>query len=464
MQDLRTLPAAEPEFAAYVGIDWADKEHACSLLAGGGKVVEKTKIKQDPETLAAWAASLAARFEGRPVAVCLEQARGPLFYALQQFNHLVLYPMHPAASARYRSVMLPSGSKDDPKDAGLLLDFLLRHRERLQPYQPDTELTRKLRLLVEHRRNLVDERTAATNRIQAALKVYFPQILGWFDEIDAPMVAAFLQRWPTLEVLQKEEPEALRKFFHQHRCRSSKRIDERLEQIGRARPAITDAAVIEPSRMLVETQLGVVAALQQGIAKLENAIQQTAAAHPDYAIFESFPGAGPALAPRLLAAFGSLRDLFDCADQMLSYSGIAPVVSRSGNTKWVHFRWACPKFLRQTFHEFAAASIQQCSWAREFYDQQKLKNKGHHAALRALAFKWIRILYRCWKKHELYTEDTYLRSRLHRASAVEDQSSKTTPKIRLPQPVAPTQAHVQNTVEYQWKCSIGFWTVGSTEA
>jgi hypothetical protein len=69
---------------------------------------------------------------------------------------------------------------------------------------------------------------------------------------------------------------------------------------------------------------------------------------------------------------------------------------------------SCPKFLRQTFHEWAGRSIAYSAWARAYYRQQRARGKAHHAAVRALAFKWIRILFRCWKKCEAYDERVYL--------------------------------------------------------
>jgi hypothetical protein len=79
------------------------------------------------------------------------------------------------------------------------------------------------------------------------------------------------------------------------------------------------------------------------------------------------PGAGDALVPRLIVAFGTQRDRYQSAYEMQCYSGIAPVMEASGNSQWVHFRFICPKFLRQTFHEFAGCSIQQSEWARAYY-------------------------------------------------------------------------------------------------
>ncbi|WP_252371759.1 hypothetical protein [Pseudoalteromonas sp. S558] len=40
--------------------------------------------------------------------------------------------------------------------------------------------------------------------------------------------------------------------------------------------------------------------------------------------------------------------------------------------------------------------------------QQEAKGKPHNTIIRSLAFKWIRILFRCWKTHTPYDESTYL--------------------------------------------------------
>jgi len=116
------------------------------------------------------------------------------------------------------------------------------------------------------------------------------------------------------------------------------------------------------------------------------------------------------MAPRLLAAFGSDRGRFEFAAEMQQLAGIAPVTEKSGTGIWIHWRLARSKFLRQTFQEFAACSILQSDWARAFYDQLRKRGKSHHAALRALAFKWVRIIFRCWKTRTPYDETVYCNS------------------------------------------------------
>jgi transposase len=329
---------------------------------------------------------------------------------LSQFANLHLYPIHPRAAAQFRAAFYPSGAKDDPVDADLLLDMLVLHRKHIRPLRPDNEQTRLVQHQVEARRRLVNEKTRQVQRLTAKLKLYFPQVLDWFDKVDSPLVGALLLRWPTLPDLQRARPDTIRSFCTQHNCRDSKRIEERIQKIRQAVPAISDQAVIQPAVTMTRNLVALIATLRAGIAKFDQQIAKAAAVHPDFLVFDSFPGAGPVLAPRLLAAFGSCRERFLNAAEVQKLSGIAPVVNRSGKAESVHFRRACPKFLRQTFHEWAGHSIAFCDWARVFYQQQKQQGHDHHAAVRALAFKWIRIAFRCWQDGVPYDDARYVAS------------------------------------------------------
>ena len=398
----------EPNFAAFVAIDWADQKHVWVLQRAGSQAREHGELDQAPEAVEAWMQILLQRFGGQPVAVCLEQSRGALVYLLMKYPTLVLYPLHPAAVKRFRAALYPAGTKDDPLDAELQLELLVHHRRRLRAWTPDTVETRSLQILAEHRRQLVDQRTGESNRLTQALKLYYPQVLGWFDKVVSPLAGAFLQRWPTLELAQKARPQTLRDFFYRHNCRNAELIQQRIEEIGQAMPATQDPAILRTCVLQVKHLIQSIALLRDSIAELEQEIDKLVQSHPDFAVFDSFPGAGEALTPRLIAAFGTQRERFSGAVDVQSFSGIAPVTCRSGKSERVHFRWACPKFVRQTFHEWAGHSIGFCEWARLYYQQQRDKGAKHHAAVRSLAAKWIRIAYRCWKDRTPYDEQIYL--------------------------------------------------------
>ena len=406
----------QDKVAAWIGIDWADQKHRWAMRIEGETRIQQGDLEHTPEAIEQFVSSLAARFPGQRVAVALEQSRGALIFMLGKYEHLVLYPIHPNTVDHYRKSVYPSGAKSDPGDADLILDLLFTHNTRLRALHPDTVETRTLQLLVEARREAVDDKTRYLNRLTSQLKVFFPQILAWFSTPDTVVVGCLLQKWPTLDKLQQAPVKEVADFLREHRIEDS-RIVTLQELIAKAVAAVKDKAVVESSVLVVARIVRQLEVLRQAIAEHDKKIAGLAESHPDYGIFSSLPCAGPAMAPRLIAAFGTQRERYATASAIQCYAGIAPVTESSGKQKWVHWRWACPTFLRQTFHEWAWLSTRKSKWARAFYDQQRERNKSHHAAVRALAFKWLRILFRCWKDRVPYDETRYVLTLQKRASA-----------------------------------------------
>jgi transposase len=424
-----TNPQEANEFVAFVGIDWADQKHAWALQTRTG--VEHGSINHTPEAVEGWVAELGRRFGGGRIAVALEQSRGALLFMLTKYSHLVLFPVHPATLANYRQGFRPSGAKSDPSDAGLILELLVQHRDKLRRLNPDTMETRKLQFLVEQRRKFVDDKTRYSNRLTAYLKMYFPQALNWFSDPTSEIAGEFLEKWPTLQKLQRARPETIRQFFVQHHSK----LQARLEEIVKGVPATQDAAVISSCSTVVVALVRILREMRNAIRSYDGQIETLARQHPDFAIFDSLPGAGQSLVPRLIAALGTQRERFRKATELQAYCGIAPVLTSSGKMSWVHWRWACPKFLRQTFHEWAGISIRYSVWAKTYYEQHRAKGKSRHVAIRALAFKWMRIVFRCWKDRKPYNDEVYSQA------------------LSRHRPLVPKGG---STVQFQWKNCAGF--------
>jgi transposase len=405
-------------FAAFVGIDWADAKHDVCLQAAGSTKRECFQLEHTPEAIDAWVTTLRTRFNGHPVAVCLELNKGPLVFALRKYDFLILFPLNPLTLARYREAFTPSRAKDDPTDAELQLELLLTHRDKLQPLHPQSPALRALAQLVEHRRRVVGDKVRITHRLTSTLKNYFPHVLQWFPDKDTPIFCDFLSRWPTLKAAQLARRSTLETFFRDHHVRSADVVAHRLHAIKAATPLTTDEGVIAPNALLVQALVNQLRVTLEAIETFDNAIAQRAQSHQDFPLFQALPGAGPVFASRLLVAFGEQRERYATAAELQKYAGIAPVTERSGKKAWVHWRLQCPKFLRQTFVEWAAESIRHSFWARVYYQQQRDKGKAHQAAVRALAFKWIRILYRCWQDRTLYDESVYLNALNNRGSSL----------------------------------------------
>ena len=401
-------------FTAFIGIDWADAKHDICIQSADDER-EFDVIPHKVELIDEWACTMRQRF-GSPIAVAVELSKGPIVYALQKHDCFVIFPVNPSTLARYREAFQPSRAKDDPTDAELAVDLIIRHHERFKPLQPQSVEIRMLVSLVEQRRNLVADKIRITNRLRVALKQYYPQMLEWFDHIDTLLFCDFLTRWPTLLQVKRARQSTLRKFFHEHSMRFEHVLEQRLIAIKAATPLTLDEAVVVPHRLQALVYVEQLRVLLDAIKRFDIQIESVAKQHDDYALFTALPGAGPSLAPRLLVAFGEQRERYKSAAEVQKYSGVAPVTERSGKKHWVHWRWQCPTFMRQTFVEWAAQTINKSYWAGEYYRQQREKGSTYQAAVRALAFKWIRILYRCWQTRTPYDEVTYLKSLERRGS------------------------------------------------
>jgi len=414
------------DYAACVALDWGDKTHAFARQLAGAERIERGAIAATPEALHAWLEQLGKTCGGRPVALAVEAGRNALLHALLEHPWLTVYPVPSATSARFRTAFTPSGAKDDGPDAVVILTLLRLHRRQLEPLVLDTPATRELTALVVARRSAVDQRTRTTNQLGSVLKGYFPQALTLAgDDLTKPLARAFLRRFPELATVQKARPATLRAFYRAHNGRSAERIAARLELAARARPLLQDRALIAPALLEVALLVDLLAVHARPITLLEARIAEAFAAHPRAALFAALPGAGPALAPRLLVAFGDNLERYPDAQSLQKYAGVAPVREKSGGKSWTHWRWAAPKFVRQSFVEWAGQTVVHCAWAHAYYDQQRRAGKAHHAILRALAFKWTRILWRCWHEQKPYDEPHYLAALRHQGSPLTVALQKT---------------------------------------
>src|ERR1700731_2684390 len=145
LAEVEMAPQLMQQFAAYVGIDWADRKHDFCLQAGGEDTVEFGCFPHRVECIDEWARALHQRFGG-PIAVALELAKGPIVSALQKYDFFTLFPINPSTLAKYREAFKPSRAKDDPTDAELALDLLLRHPERFAPLRPQGVAMRSQRV------------------------------------------------------------------------------------------------------------------------------------------------------------------------------------------------------------------------------------------------------------------------------------------------------------------------------
>ncbi len=369
------MPTNHP-YDLVIGLDRSDRKADLHLIDTRTGHAQKQTVAISPEALHDWLAQLRQQ-QPATVAICLEQPAANLIVFLETYSWITLYPINPISLQKFRETFVTSRAKDDGKDAQYLAELLLSHHEKLKPWQPDDSQTRQLQQLVLHRRAVVDQRTGLTNRLKALLKQYFPQALELCGEdLWRPLATAFLLKWPTLQSLKKARKKSLKQFYYLQGSRSQTLIEQRLERIDKAVPLSEEIALLQSYTLRVQLICKELQLLLKTLEQFDQQIAKVFQQHPDRPIFEALPGAGPVLAPRLLASLGSEADL-------------------------------CPKFLRQSFHEYAKESILHSRWAAAYYGQQRSKGCAYHTAVRALAYKWQRIIWKCWQSHTVYKETIY---------------------------------------------------------
>jgi transposase len=399
-----------PVYDAFIGIDWGDQKQFYTQR-NAAQPAQKHRGHFATAEIPSWLQQLRERFGSGRIAVAVEQSRSVLIYALMEHTDFIdIYAVPPLAAAKYREAFRSSGAKADNTDADAIEDLLYRHRDQLRLWQPDDEQTRLLDGLCRNRRHAVDERTALTNQLISQLKLCYPVATKLCREMANPMLLELLQRWPTLAKLRAAKPHHLRSLFYKHHVRREEWVQQRLELIAKATALVHDQAVLLPAELEVARLVRQLRALLPAIEDYDRRIAELYEAHPDAGIFKSLPGAGPSLEPRLLCALGTQRQRWADAESLQNFSGLSPVRKASGKSCVILRRCACPKYLRQTFHEFAACSIKRCDWARQLYERQCASGKSHHTAIRTLAWRWVRILWRIWKERKHYNEAIFTAS------------------------------------------------------
>lgn len=389
-----------------IGLDWAKNKHDYCLQTPEGRY-ETGQVEQDDAKLHHWLEYLSGRFEGRRICICMEAGRDALLWRLETYENVDLFVVNTTTAARYRKTFTPSGDKNDQRDAASILDLFQRHPEKVRPHRKASPAARAIHQLTTARRHAVNRRTGVMASLREVFELYYPVASKLFESLDTTLALEFLKRWPDALSLSKARKSTLTSFFHKHHCRSSKLIEERLELIAQSHCLVDDPALLKVARMRVLDHIGQLQALNKSIKAYEQEIDHVFADQKQAALFAGLPGAADILAPRLLAAFSLINPKDAC--EMQTMVGIAPIRVQSGQSLKTFMRRQCPKFLRQSFHEFAGCSVKYSAWAKAYYDHMtKDKHFTANAAKRALAFKWIRILFACWKSNRPYSEIEYI--------------------------------------------------------
>jgi transposase len=411
-----------------VGIDWAESFHDVALGRPGDGIIDQFRI----DHTAAGVERLITRcleLETDPadVRVVLETRHGVLVEALVDAGFTVL-PVNPDLVARRRG---PAKKKDDAEDARICCLLALDQFLELRKLIPHGDLAGELRSIARDDERAARDQRRLLNCLRADLLATFPAALTIAgDDLGSPVMLKLLTTWPTHTQLADAGPDTLESFAraakHGWPARFAARVTDALaapqlpvrDYLIRAKATTialtaTQLLALRDARKAWERRM---AELLLGDTRHGRAKQprnpDPGKAIPGGDIYLSFPGLGDILAARIAGEIGDHIEQFDNPNGLQCYGGTAPVTRRSGRSELVIARrLAHNRYLGTAVHQWAFCSLQKSRWAREFYDTKIKAGKAHHSALRALANRWLEILWHCLTKNVHYDETIHTRNR-----------------------------------------------------
>jgi hypothetical protein len=396
-----------------VGIDSSDAHHDVCLLGPGTDPEVRLRITNDLPGFERLLDELARRWPGREYRFAIENPRNLLGRFLL-FSGQRLYALNPLAVASTRKGLAPSGAKSDVLDARVLA-LLLRGRDeqQLRPLTRNSPQGTLLTGLVAQRRELVAEKTRLQHQLTAVLKGFYPRFRELFADLDAAITRAALQRFPSPTTLRQATRAEWEALFAGTRYPQPTRIPQ-LWETAQAPQVPLDPIEEQLGERQVRSLMRLLELVHQELRQLETEIEQAFADHPDAAFFRSLPGAGAVLAPALLTVFGDNRTRWQDWRQLACHVGTAPITVSSGKQRQVKMRFHCDREARTLLHLYAQGSRLRCDWARQCYQEQREAGKSHSGAVRGLANRWLRIIFRLWQDRLAYEEAVYLAARARR--------------------------------------------------
>jgi len=392
----------------FAGIDWSEKCLEFHLRTAEGKVLAQGRVKPSVEGMTDLFATLETHALPSEIGIAIETAHGAWVQALLDRGYHV-YPLNPKTVDCFRQALSANHVKTDKIDSKVLAMFLVTFHQENKPLRPDDPEIIQLRILCQDRLRLIEEHTAKVNELQAILKGYYSAFLGLFGGVDSDIALDFLQQFPTQKQMQRLSERRLRQWLGRHHYPCPRRLEEMVGLLNK--PVLRVAEHLQEAKKTLIVYLArSLRMLNAEIAARDKQIDHHLSGLPEADWIRSLPGAGKVLSPALLACLGRDPGRFVFVGEARALMGTAPVTKASGRYRVVHFRWGCWKFARRTLQMFAEQSRYRCAWAQAYYDKQRARGHKHHAALRALAHCWLKILLAMRQSGSAYNEDIFVNS------------------------------------------------------
>ncbi len=396
-----------------VGFDWARNKHDICIMDASGRVLHTGTVRHEASALEELATTIDALEPNRnEVNAGIEQHDGALLAWLLDCGFTV-YGLNPKSTDRARDIYRPAGGKDDRSDARLVADVLRQNLGRFKPMHPQSDETLHLRSLARLRMRLISRKTALMQTLRGLLAEWCPDVSRLCGNLNSIWQRELLCEWPLHEDLRDAHGNRINRFLAQRRLAKATR--EKLAIVRAAKPVgIPEGrkcALRFEIRLLVE-EIGLLA---ERISELARELEEALVSHPSFNVFHSLPVKGVQIISMLASAFGDRRRNPTDWRKLAARWGVAPVTFQSGKSRSVRRRKACDSHVLQALSDLAfttAFSVSGC-WARPFYERKRTEGKDHHEALRAVALRWVKIIWAMWDRDIQYDEN-YHRGRKRR--------------------------------------------------
>jgi transposase len=384
----------------FVGIDWADCKHDVCVLDQAGAILAEFIISDDNtgyERLNRYLHTL------QDVCLLLERPNGLLVDFLLQ-NHWPTYFIPPNISAAHR----PRRGKTDRGDAYLLASLMRQDHPDCRLIIRHSPLWQQLRQVVSGHDKLQRELQRVALQLRYHLKQYYPAVLAVFRKTQQPITYAFLETFPDPhQVTQVTLPE-LCAFFTARRYRYMERVATHWELLRKERPTLL---VTTGHQLHTAALVAVAKVIDQQLRGLRRELGRLFRQHPDATWLRSLPGLGELNAARLLARLGDNRASFKSVDVLRATAGTVPITRSSGKRHAVLFRRECSHPLRKTFYDLAMKSKRYSPWAKSYFESQITRGHARARANRALANRWVGIVWKLWQTRAMYDEAVHQANR-----------------------------------------------------
>ncbi len=404
--------------SVYIGIDWSEEKHDVVFLNEAGAQIAYLCIPHALEGFMLFDRQRAKL--GLTVSECvlgIETAHSLFVDYLVGQNYPAVYVLPPNQVRANQGRFRQSGAKDDPADARLMAEMLRTDRGRLRRWQPDSQLTRQMRVQVRWILELHHQTVRLSNQLRAVLLRYYPAALEVFrGGLTTQIAPEFVLAYPDPEMAKALSLAEFKSFAKAHRYPKPDHLAgcyARLQASYPATPPDVTLLYREPAEQLAHLLLETIHTRVHTLAQLQQLYRQ----HPNHAIFASLPKAGELIGPAQLAFFGDDRSRFPDPASVQTLAGTAPVTERSGKHRFVHFRFACDKDWRYICQEWAKALIspEPSPIALAYYQQIRPHCRSESHALRCVAHRWLAVAWKLWQAHQCYDEALHLKQRAERS-------------------------------------------------